>query len=152
MFIKKCISYTYFSTNIKKEIMQPLLSKIFVPHMVKVLFQNALLECLKWFIRIWEGNFNLSYKSRLCRPSNCKEEAKRGLWSKNARQSTLELEKAPTIPKSTVYYNLKKMGMINRYDVWIPHVLTEKIDWKKIISGNYLNNSIKKYYTIYYVM
>ena len=41
MLIKKCISDTYFSTNIKKEIMQPLLSKIFVPHMGKVLCQKT---------------------------------------------------------------------------------------------------------------
>jgi len=41
MLIKRCISDKYLSTNIKTEIMQPLLSKIFVQHMVKVLFQNA---------------------------------------------------------------------------------------------------------------
>jgi len=25
-----------------------------------------------------------------------------------------------------LHYNVKKMGMINRYDVWVPHILTEK--------------------------
>ena len=42
------------------------------------------------------------------------------------RQSTAELAEALEIPKSKVYNNLKKMGMVNRIDVWVPHILTEK--------------------------
>ena len=47
------------------------------------------------------------------------------LYRKNAWQSTLKLAEPLGIPKSTVHYNLKKMEMVNCYDVWIPHILTE---------------------------
>ena len=81
---------------------------------------------MKWFTRFWEGNFNLSDESRPDRPSDCYEEAIRGPLSKNARQSTLELTETSGIPKVKVHYNLKKIGIFNRYDVWVSHKLTEK--------------------------
>jgi len=82
--------------------------------------------CRKWFTRFRQGNFNLFDESRPGRPFDCYEEVIQGPLSKNARQSTSELAEASGIPKSMVPYNLKKMGMFNRYDVWVSHILTEK--------------------------
>ena len=81
---------------------------------------------LKWFTRFREGNFNLSDESRPGQPSDCNEETIRDPLSKNARQSTSKLEEALGIPKSTIHYDLKDMGMVNRYDVWVLHILSEK--------------------------
>ena len=81
--------------------------------------------CRKWFTKFREESFNLSDESCPGRPSDCNEEAIRGPLSKNAQQSTLELAGASVIPKSMIHYNLK-IGVVNRYDVWIPHILTEK--------------------------
>ena len=70
--------------------------------------------CRKWFKRFREGNFNLCDESRPGRLFDNNEESIQGQLSKNARQSTAELAEALEIPKSTVYNNLKKMGMVNR--------------------------------------
>ena len=44
------------------------------------------------------------------------------LWWK----SIAELADALGISKSIIHYALKKIGMVNRYDIWIPHIITEK--------------------------
>ena len=81
--------------------------------------------CRKWFTRFRERNFNLSDESRPGRPSDCNEEAIWGSLSKNSRQSTSEQAVASEILKSTVHYNLKKITMVNRYDIFIEkHLLT----------------------------
>ena len=82
--------------------------------------------CWKWFTSFWEENFNPSDENSPDRPSDCNVEEIWGPLPKNALQSTLEIVEAMGIPKSTVHYNLKKMGMVNRYDVWVPPILTKK--------------------------
>ena len=93
--------------------------------MVKVLFQNT---CWKWFSRKFQF---IRWKS--FRPTF------RLLWRgnsmssvENTRQSTLELVEASGIPKLAVQYNLKKIGMVNCYDVSVSHILTEKIRWLEL--------------------
>jgi len=54
------------------------------------------------------------------------KQAIRGDLSKYTRYSISELAETLGIPESTVHYNLKNMGMVNHYDFWVPHILTEK--------------------------
>ena len=68
--------------------------------------------CRKWFTRLREGNFNLSDESRPGQSSDCHGEAIRGPLSK------MHIKVLRKILKSTVRHNLKKMGMVNRYNVW----------------------------------
>lgn len=44
--------------------------------------------------------------------------------AENAGYSVQELSHRLNIPKSTVHEHLKKIGYVNRYDVWIPHTLS----------------------------
>ena len=69
----------------------PLISKIFVPHMVNILFQDANV-----------GNGSQGFEKEI------------SIYPIKVVHADL--------PKSTIYYNLRKMGMVNRYDVWVPHI------------------------------
>jgi len=124
MLIKRCFSDTLFSKNIKKKIIAASGFK----NMCATYGEGSLSErtCRKWFTRFREGNFNLSDERCPGLPPDCNEETIRVPLSKNARQSTSELAEALGIPKSMVHYNLKKIEVVNRYDVWVPYILTEK--------------------------
>ena len=103
--IKRCISDTYFSTNIKEKIIAASAFK----NICATYGEDSLSErtCRKWFTRFPEGNFNLSDENRPARPSDCNEKAIRDPLSKNTRQSTSELAEASGIRKSTIHYNLR---------------------------------------------
>ena len=82
---------------------------------------------MKWFTRSREGNFNLSDESRPGRPSDCNKKA---ILSKSSfEKCTIKYfgtSRGFWDSKVNGTLHLKKMGMVNRSDVWVPHILTEK--------------------------
>lgn len=82
--------------------------------------------CRKWFKRFRDGNFDIEDDSRSGRHSKVNDDIILQAISKNRRMTVAEIAQTVEIPKTTVYDHMKKIGMINRYDVWVPHNLTEK--------------------------
>jgi len=80
----------------------------------------------KWFTRFkadgWQG-FNLENQERLSRSSTTDEDQIKTLIENNA---TCKLIEMLNMSKSTIHERFVKLGYINRFDVWIPHDLTEK--------------------------
>ena len=48
------------------------------------------------------------------------------LIQNNPRFTSREIAKILKISKSAVLLHLEKLGMVNRYDVWVPHNLSDK--------------------------
>lgn len=63
---------------------------------------------------------------RSSRPLSVDDELIRTGIKRNPKQ-TMEVTAATLwLPKSTVFDYIKKIGMISRCDVWVPHILSEK--------------------------
>ena len=80
----------------------------------------------KWFARFKVDDFNLEDQERPSRPSTTDEDQIKTLIENNTRYTTCKLAKMLNMSKSTIHEHFVKFGYINRFDVWVPHDLTEK--------------------------
>lgn len=80
----------------------------------------------RWFVKFKSSDFSLEDKPRPGRPSAFNENMLQKLIVKNPRLTVQEIAEELQIPKSTIHDNFKKLGFISRYDIWVPHNLTEK--------------------------
>ncbi|CAK9834541.1 Mariner Mos1 transposase [Anthophora retusa] len=78
-----------------------------------------------WFKKFRAGNFELKDEDRSGRPKTTDTDLIKTMLAENPRYSVREIVDATNIPKTTVHKHLIKMGYANRYEVWVPHLLTE---------------------------
>jgi len=78
-----------------------------------------------WFKKFRAGNFELKDEDRSGRPATTDTDIIKTVLTENPRYSVREIVDATNIPKTTVHKHLIKMGYANRYEVWVPHLLTE---------------------------
>ncbi|KOX76579.1 Histone-lysine N-methyltransferase SETMAR [Melipona quadrifasciata] len=76
-----------------------------------------------WFKKFRAGNFELKDEDRSGRPATTGTDIIKTVFTENPRYS--EIVDATNIPKTTVHEHLIKIGYANRYEVWVPHLLTE---------------------------
>ncbi|KOX67386.1 Histone-lysine N-methyltransferase SETMAR [Melipona quadrifasciata] len=69
-----------------------------------------------WFKKFGAGNFELKDEDRSGRPATTDTDIIKTVLTENPRYSVREIVDATNIPKTTVH---------NRYEVWVPHLLTE---------------------------
>ena len=82
--------------------------------------------CQKWFVMFHTGDFLLDNASRLGRPVEVDSHQIRTLTENNQRYTTQEVADILKISKSSVENHLHQPGYVNRFDVWVPHKLSEK--------------------------
>ncbi|KOX69361.1 Histone-lysine N-methyltransferase SETMAR [Melipona quadrifasciata] len=80
---------------------------------------------LKWFTRYKAGDFNLKRREHPGGPSTDEGKIKK-LIENTPRHTTRKLTEMLNMSKSTTHEHFVKLGYINRFDVWVPHDLTEK--------------------------
>ena len=78
-----------------------------------------------WFRRLRTGNFNLKDEDRSGRPSTTDIDLIKAYLDENPRSSIREIANALNIPQTTIHEHLSKFEYVNRYEVWVPHQLTE---------------------------
>ena len=90
--------------------------------------ENALSSrtCRKWFQRFRAGNFCLKDEERSGRPPQTDEDKIRDLVEKSRSLTVQEMLNILKIPKTTIHRCLKKMRMVSKLNVWVPHELTER--------------------------
>ncbi|KOX74646.1 Histone-lysine N-methyltransferase SETMAR [Melipona quadrifasciata] len=76
--------------------------------------------------RFKAGDFNLKDQERPDRPSTKDEDQIKTLIENNPRYTTRKLAEMLNMSKSTIHEHFVKLGYINRFDIWVPHDLTEK--------------------------
>ena len=91
--------------------------------------ENALSSrnCRKWFQRFRAENFCLEDEERSGRPPQTDEYKIRDLVEKSRSLTVQEMSNVLKIPKTTIHRCLKKMGMVSKLNVWVPHELTKRI-------------------------
>ncbi|XP_017796822.1 PREDICTED: histone-lysine N-methyltransferase SETMAR-like [Habropoda laboriosa] len=80
----------------------------------------------KWFARFKTGDFNPDDQERPGRPSTTHEDQIKTLIENNPRYTTRELAEVLKISETTIHELFVKLGYVNRFDVCVPHNLTEK--------------------------
>ncbi|KOX78538.1 Histone-lysine N-methyltransferase SETMAR [Melipona quadrifasciata] len=78
-----------------------------------------------WFKKFRAGNFELKDEDRSGRPATTDTDIIKTVLTENPRYSVRETVDATNIPKTTVHKHSIKIGYANRYEVWVPHLLTE---------------------------
>ena len=104
-------------------------------NMCAVYGENALSSrtCRKWFQRFRAGNFCLEDEERSGRPPQTDEDKIRDLVEKSRSLTVQEMSNVLKIPKTTIRRCLKKMWMVSKLNVWVPHELTERKRNEKIV-------------------
>jgi len=80
----------------------------------------------KWFARFKAADINLKDQERPGRSFTTNEDQIKTLIENNPRCTTRKLAEMLNMSKSTIHEHFVKLGYINRFDVWVPHDLTEK--------------------------
>ena len=80
--------------------------------------------CKRWFQRFREGNLNLEDEQRPGQPKKVEDEELGQLLRKNSRQTQSVLAEALAVTQAAISKRLKKLGLIQKADLWVPHKLT----------------------------
>jgi len=90
----------------------------------------------KWFTRFRNDNFDLENRERSSRLAVIDDDQILTLIENNPRHTTRNIAEILYISHMSVIRYLKIFRYINRYDVWVPHKLTEKNLIDRILCSN----------------
>ena len=82
--------------------------------------------CQKRFVKFRAGDFSLGYAPRSGRPAEVESDQIETFIENNQRYTTWEIADIFKISKSNIENHLQQLGCVNRFDVWVPHKLSEK--------------------------
>ena len=80
----------------------------------------------KWLAKFKVNNFDLEDAPRSRRPSTIDDDQIMALIETNPHYTTRDIANILSISNSTVYEHLRKNNLVSRYNVWVPHDLTEQ--------------------------
>ena len=83
-------------------------------------------QCQNWFAKFRSGNFDVEDAPRSGRPVEADEDTIKALIDANRRITTREIAERLNLSNSTVHDHLKRLGLISKLDIWVPHVLSER--------------------------
>ena len=87
---------------------------------------ETLCEVFVKFVKFHAGDFSLDNAPRLGRPVEVDRDQIETLIENNQRYTTWEIANILKISKSSVENHLHQLGYVIRFDVWVPHKLSEK--------------------------
>ena len=82
--------------------------------------------CQKWFVKFRAGGFSLDDAPQSCRPVEVESDQIETFIENNQRYSMPEIADILKISNSSVENHLHHLGYVNRFDVWVPHKISEK--------------------------
>ena len=82
-------------------------------------------ECQKWFVKFRAGDFSLDDAPQSGRPVEVDSDQIEALIENSQHYTKQEIADILKISKSSVGNNLYQLGYVNRFDVWVPHKLSQ---------------------------
>ena len=82
--------------------------------------------CQKWFAKFHAGDFSLDGSPQSGRPVEVDGNQIKTLIEDNQRYNTQEIDNILKISKTSTENHLHQLGYVHRFDVWVPHKLSEK--------------------------
>jgi ATP/maltotriose-dependent transcriptional regulator MalT len=83
-------------------------------------------QCQNWFAKFRSDSFDVEDEPRSGRPVEVIEIIIKALIDANRRITTREIAERLNLSNSTVHDHLKRLGLISKLDICVPHVLTER--------------------------
>ena len=77
-----------------------------------------------WFSKFRSGDFSLADKPRAGRPLKVNEDNLKAIIDDDARQNIREIALKIGVNQSSLVRHLHHMGMVSKYDIWVPHELS----------------------------
>ena len=81
--------------------------------------------CQKWFVKFRADDFSLDDAPRLGRPVEVDDDQIETLIENSQCYTTRQIAEIIKISKSSTENHLHQLGFVNRFDVWVPHKLSE---------------------------
>lgn len=83
-------------------------------------------QCQKWYKKFRSGNFDVQDAPRPGRPVEADEEKIMALVEGNRHITTRDVAARLNLSNSTVFDHMKRLGLVSKLDVWVPHILKER--------------------------
>ena len=80
----------------------------------------------KWFLKFRAGDFSLDDAPRSGRPVEVDSDQIETLIENNQRYTMREIADILKISKSSIENHSHQLGYVHRFNVWVPHKLSEK--------------------------
>ena len=82
-------------------------------------------QCRSWFVKFRSGDFSLKDKPRSDWRSDVDVDDIKALIESDRHVTEREIGEKLNIPKSTVHYHIKSLGLVKKLDIWVPHEFKE---------------------------
>lgn len=82
-------------------------------------------QCQSWFVKFRLGDFSLKDKPRSGRPSAVDDDVIKALIESDRHVTEREIGEKLNIPQSTIHDHIRRLGMVKKLDIWVPHELKE---------------------------
>ncbi|XP_052822739.1 histone-lysine N-methyltransferase SETMAR-like [Octopus bimaculoides] len=80
----------------------------------------------RWLAKFRRGEFSLKDDNHCGKPSTLDDDILKVTIEENSNITTRELAEKLEVSKSTLHEHLAKIGYVSRYNVWVPHKLSEQ--------------------------
>jgi len=81
-------------------------------------------QCRNWFHKFCSGDFSLK-EQRTGRPMKADDEQIKAIIELDRHVTEREIGEKLKIPKSTIHDHIKRLGLVKKLDIWVPHKLKE---------------------------
>lgn len=82
-------------------------------------------QCQSWFVKFRSGDFSLKDKPRSGRPSEVDDDDIMALIESDRHVTEREIGEKLNIPQSTIHDHIRRLGLVKKLDIWVPHELKE---------------------------
>ena len=82
-------------------------------------------QCQNWYDKLRSGDFSLKDEKRSGRPNEVDDGQIKAIIKSDRQITVREIEEMLRIPKSTIERYLQRLGLVKKFDIWIPHELYE---------------------------
>ena len=82
-------------------------------------------QCRNWFDKFCSGDFSLKHEQRSGRPSEVVDDQIKAIIESDCHVTVREIEQMLKIPISPIDRHIKRLGLVKKLDIWIPHELKE---------------------------
>ncbi|CAK9802842.1 Histone-lysine N-methyltransferase SETMAR [Anthophora quadrimaculata] len=96
--------------------------------------------CQNWFKKFRSGDFSLKDDQRSGRPSEVDDDKMKAIIESNCHITVREIAKQLNVSHTTIETHIRRLGLVKKLDIWVPHELKEIHLTQRINAIVYVNH------------